>query len=51
MKEWRIEFGNNVIYVEAETEDDAIETAYLEIGYDPGDEVLPYIAYEDEQDD
>lgn len=50
MKEWRVEFGSNAVYVEAETEDEAIEAAYLEIGYDPGDELLPYIAYGDEHD-
>jgi hypothetical protein len=32
MKEWTVEFGSKVIHVDADTAEDAINAAYLEIG-------------------
>jgi hypothetical protein len=47
MKEWTVEFGSKVLHVDADTAEDAINAAYLEIGYDPDDEVFVYCEEED----
>lgn len=48
MKEWTVEFGTKVMYVTAETEEDAIDAAYLKLGYDPDED---FFAYCEEDDD
>ena len=48
MKQWRVEFGTNHVYVDAETEEGAIDAAFLAIGYDPDDELIAYCENEDD---
>ena len=42
MKEWTVEYGNKVMYVNAETEEDAINEAYSQLGYDPDEDFFAY---------
>ena len=48
MKEWTVEFGHKVMYVYADSEEDAIDKAYLKLGYDPD---VDFFAYCEEDDD
>lgn len=42
MKEWTVEYGDNVMHVYAETEEDAINELYLRLGYDPDEDIFAY---------
>lgn len=40
-------YGNKQMYVDACNESEAIDKAYIEIGYDPGDELFAELFEED----
>lgn len=42
MKEWTVEYGTKVMYVYAESEEEAIDQAYLRLGYDPDEDFFAY---------
>ena len=48
MKEWTVEFGHKVMYVYADSEEDAIDKAYLKLGYDPDEDFFAYCEDDDD---
>ena len=48
MKEWTVEYGNKIMYVYADSEEDAIDKAYLQLGYDPDEDFFAYCEDDDD---